>query len=120
MQIQAKYDKIINSILLTNVGAINMTILRKSIAAACICLFTLSAFASDFKGDWTEKFNLKKGHFAVHTPKYVALDNMFKSGKGIHLDGVNINGTVIKNLNIETDSTRQEFVAALKRSNLYN
>lgn len=95
-----------------------MKLLKKSALVLATTLLATSVFAAKFKGNWTEKFELKDGHYAEHTPTYVSFDGWMKGGTGIHIDSV-INGTKISNLHLETDSTREEFIAALKRSNMY-
>ncbi len=85
--------------------------------------FTLStsqiATAGFFSSWWTETFYLDYGHYVRHTPSYVTFDDIFTAGKGIYMHHTNINGFMIDNLDIKTDSTREEFVEALSHVKIY-
>lgn len=96
-----------------------MMMTKQIFVAAVGFVLATSALAGNFKGNWTETFQLKDGHYAVHTPEYVSLDGVFTAGTELDIDGTTINGTTIQRLDIKVDSSREEFVAALKRSNLY-
>lgn len=74
-----------------------------------------SISAGSFKGDWTANFYLQYGHYVIHTPKYVNLDDMFIVGNGLHLENLVINGTKFSNVHLLTDSTREEFAEAIRR-----
>lgn len=92
----------------------------KFILSALALAFTASsAHAEDFKGNWTETFSLKDGHYVVHTPDYVSFDGLIRAGEALNLDTI-LNGTRITNFHVKTDSTRDEFVQALRQSNLYS
>lgn len=95
-----------------------MKINTKHYLGLSLLIFSTSLFASGtFNGNWTEKFETNDGHYVLHTPNSVSFDGFITGGTGIHLD-TKLNGTLIKNLNLETNSTREEFVASLCRSNL--
>ena len=74
---------------------------------------TASPSAVPFKGNWTESFKLKNGETITHTPQNVRMGS-FTVGKGLTLKNSNFNGKIF-NIHVVTDSTREEFVAALKR-----
>lgn len=93
-----------------------MIIMKKSITKKLIVLtatllatVSLGAFAASPKANWTETFKLKGGNWVTHTPTYVSYNDMIKAGKELE----------INNLDLKTDSTREEFVNALIRSGEY-
>lgn len=97
---------------------------KLSLTAFALTTLTSSAFAdnnAEFRGNWTETFHLKGGHYIVHTPTYVLLDGNMKAGEGILIRARSFNGMPLGpcGLNVNTDSTREEFVAALRCSGLY-
>lgn len=76
----------------------------------------------NFKGNWTETFTLTHGEVAEHTPTCVRFKSgglNLSMGKSLDVDGSTFNGVKIVNLHLKTDSTRDEFTAALKAANLY-
>lgn len=86
----------------------------------------LSAVAAEhapfggFKGNWTQKFPFKGTHYVLHTPTYVNVDGWLQAGEELHLNNLNLNGVIIKNLHLKRDSSREEFVEALNHSNIYS
>ena len=80
-------------------------------------MFSASILAANtFKGNWTETFNLGSGHYVKHTPKYVSIDGMLTIGNGIMLKSLTLNNTIrLENIELITDSTKEEFVAAMGR-----
>ena len=79
-----------------------------------------SSDESKSAGNWTETFTTTAGEIE-HTPSYIKF-GFLTAGQGISMSGgSNFNGFVFpKDLNIETNSTREAFVAALKASGIYN
>lgn len=90
----------------------------KTVIGAVILCLGVSAYAAN--KDWTETFDLKGGNWVQHTPDYVLFDGFLQAGKELNLSG-SFNGTEISpcGLHLKTDSTREEFVTALKCSGLY-
>lgn len=80
-------------------------------------MFSASILAANtFKGNWTETFNLGWGHYVKHTPKYVSIDGMLTIGNGIMLKSLTLNNTIrLENIELITDLTKEEFVAAMGR-----
>ncbi len=78
-----------------------------------------AASSKPFKGNWTESFRLKTGETIHHAPTHVQMGGM-RSGAGLSLACKNYNGFSLQNggLFVETDSTKEDFIAALKRSGL--
>lgn len=81
---------------------------------------TDTAQVEAFKGNWTETFQTTTPLGAItHTPTSVKFGFM-QSGKKLSLGG-NVNGySFSSTLVVLTDSTREEFVAALMAANIYN
>jgi len=76
--------------------------------------FSTAIAAHEFSGNWTKIYNLKDGHYVEHTPTYVSLDGVFRSGRSLRLNRVIINGTRFDNVYLDTDSTREEFNQAVR------
>ncbi len=78
-----------------------------------------TAMASE-KGNWTETFQLKGNNWITHTPNFVNFDGMMQ-GRSINISARSFNGTPLApcGLHVQTDSTREEFVAALQCSGMY-
>lgn len=70
-----------------------------------------------FKGNWTQIFQTPAGP-VLHTPTYVNFGGM-QSGKCLNLNTKRINDTaLVAPLVLYTDSTPEEFIAALVHSGL--
>lgn len=93
-------------------------------------IFSTAVFAAEkqnlnpqpFKGNWTEKFstNTPLGEI-VHTPTYVKVGFMQSGGEISLAPSTNYMGySLPATLHIKTDSTRNEFVEALKKAKIYN
>ena len=72
----------------------------------------------NFKGNWKKKFNLPGGNYVIHTPENVNLDDTWY-GQEIIIEDSTMDGLHINSLHLKTNSTREEFVAELRRSGLY-
>lgn len=69
----------------------------------------------EFKGNWTREFQTTTPYGpAIHTPTYVQLGWFLKGKKISSAGGIKINGHAFANdLNLDVNSTVEEFVAAL-------
>ncbi|WP_010299541.1 hypothetical protein [Candidatus Odyssella thessalonicensis] len=75
----------------------------------------------EFKGNWTESFpTITPLGNITHTPTAIKF-GFLTVGKELHSSkGSSINGFVFPNtLELYTNSTREEFIAALKRAGIY-
>ncbi len=82
-------------------------------------LVSYSSFATsqqeEFKGNWRGTFRLKDGIVVTHEPDRVAF------GKSFAPTAIGIEGTEDgKEILLKTNSTKEEFIAALVKSGLYN
>ncbi len=69
-------------------------------------------------GNWTETFQTAAGPI-VHTPTQTQMGFM-TTGKGIYLEGKSINNVPLTApLDLKTNSTRAQFVEAMKKSGIY-
>lgn len=86
----------------------------KNIFVGLMVIIASSAFAgAAVKGNWTETFNLKDGTVVTHT----ASDTCVQRSKLTLCGGLGVSAF---GLNLHTNSTKKEFIAALKASGLYN
>ena len=70
-----------------------------------------------FVGGWTEIFKTKAGDI-MHTPTMIQMGGM-TCGKGLNLNSNNFNGVpMLAPLILKTNSTREDFLAALVSSDL--
>lgn len=74
----------------------------------------------EFKGNWSGSFTLKDGTEVVHTPTFTRMAFM-TAGTGISIKARSFNGLSLSEhgIQLQTNSTRDEFVEALKRSGAY-
>lgn len=111
-------EKLVLAKIYTLIGEYSMKkhLLSKMTATCVLGAVAVVAAADSAKGNWTETFQLTGGHYVVHTPNYTSLDGMITSGKGLHMQTRSFNGMPISDcgLHLETDSTREEFVSALR------
>ncbi len=91
------------------------------IASAVVSTSVAVAEQAPFKGNWTETFTLAGGNVVTHTPSSVILNRWMQGGQGINIYSPSLNGAPITpcGLCLKTDSTREEFIAALRCSGLY-
>ena len=71
--------------------------------------------------DWTEMFTLKSGKEILHTPDKIELMGFMivresLDVEGDFFDGISLTGP----LHLKVNSTREEFIEALKKSGLYD
>ena len=74
-----------------------------------------------FQGNWNKTYVvLSNGKFdnITHTPEQTCIATFICSKVENHLDGANLNGIFYQNLHLKTNSTPEEFEAAIKASNL--
>lgn len=72
----------------------------------------------EFRGNWTETFQTTIGPI-IHTPDHVQYAYM-TGGRGIRLATPSVNGVPLRDaLDVQTNSTRNEFVEALMRAGIY-
>ncbi len=73
-----------------------------------------------FKGNWTQSFQLKDGSLITHTPKMVSVGGM-GAGEGLSMKSPYFNNMRMSDtgLDVKTNSTIEEFKAALVKSGLY-
>ena len=95
-----------------------MKMVRSFRLAALIISMGIAACVT-FQGDWTEAFKLKNGEVVLHTPTSIKLGFM-TAGKELNMSG-KFNGMDFTKspLLLKVDSTREEFVKALKASGWY-
>ena len=68
-------------------------------------------------GQWTEKFQTKVGE-VVHAPDRVSMGFM-SAGTCLNMDAKLFNGVPLKSpLILEVNSTREQFIAAMKKSGI--
>lgn len=94
--------------------------MKKYILAASFVLST--AFAAEIPteqlGNWTETFNTKVGQIQ-HTPDSTQM-GFITTGEGIKMNCPAINGVKLTApLDLTTNSTRAQFVAAMKVAGIY-
>ncbi|PIZ34029.1 MAG: hypothetical protein COY39_01140 [Alphaproteobacteria bacterium CG_4_10_14_0_8_um_filter_37_21] len=81
----------------------------------------IKAAHSSVKGEdanWTESFQTKIG-IILHTPCFVNLGGFMQAGTGINMDCKALNGVDLAGpLDLKTNSTRAEFVAAMKAAGI--
>jgi hypothetical protein len=75
---------------------------------------------TEFKGNWTASYKLKDGSICVHTPQSTSMGGMM-SGQGFSIQSKSYNGIPMseEGLVLQTNSTQQEFIEALRKSGLY-
>lgn len=103
----------------------NKKIMTNALVAALILSASSLCVASDnlkeeFKGNWSGTFKLLDGTEVIHEPTFTSLSFMV-AGKGISMNCRVFNGMPISEYGIQlkTNSTREEFVAALLKSGAY-
>lgn len=84
-------------------------------------VFAIASSVPEFKGNWAERFSLRSGGYIEHTEQYVNLDGFIFSGKEMHITGKSYNGIPMSScgLHLKTNSTREEFIEALRCSGLF-
>ena len=71
------------------------------------------------KGNWTEQFQTALGPI-IHTPEKVQLGFMSMKGKFVNKAGSSFNGyTFLKDLVLEVNVTREEFIQELIKGGVY-
>jgi len=83
----------------------------------CIISLMLCTSAYAANGDWSALFTIGPNHniYVRHTPTMVCINDMICGGEGIDIEAKSFNGVPLTScgLHLNTDSTKQEFIAAM-------
>lgn len=88
-----------------------------------LCFLATPLFAADVPteqlGNWSEAFTTKVGTIR-HEPTKTVLCELITGGKGVNINSPSFNGVpLLAPLNLSTNSTRAQFVAAMKAAGIY-
>lgn len=85
------------------------------------CSSFASSLQEEFKGNWSGTFTLKDGSVVTHEPNRTSLGFM-SSSQGISMKTKNYNRFPVseEGIQLKTNSTKEEFIAALVASGLYD